>query len=67
MRDDTLSEELLAARWRLDPKTLQAWRKAGIGPEFVDENGVAVYPLRAVLACEASAANPSLARQQAGG
>lgn len=67
MRYDTLSEELLAARWRLDSRTLQAWRKVGIGPEFVDENGVAVYPLRAVLACEARAADQSLARRQAGG
>lgn len=67
MRYDTLSEELLAARWRLDSRTLQAWRKAGIGPEFVDENGVVVYSLRAVLACEARAADQSLARRQAGG
>lgn len=67
MRYDTLSEELLAARWRLDSRTLQAWRKAGIGPEFVDENGVAVYSLRAVLACEARAADQSFAQRQAGG
>lgn len=67
MRDDTLSEELLAARWRLDPRTLQAWREAGIGPDFVEENGVAAYPLRSVLACEAPAREKSRACQRAGG
>lgn len=67
MRDDTLSEELLAARWRLDPRTLQAWREAGIGPDFAEENGVAVYPLRSVLACEAPAPEKSRACRKAGG
>ena len=40
-----LSENELANRWGLSPKTLQRWRRLGVGPLFVKFSKRVAYPL----------------------
>jgi hypothetical protein len=42
----------LAARWNLSEKTLERWRREGIGPTFLKVGGRVSYPLEEVLAYE---------------
>lgn len=39
----TFNEVELADRWGLSPKTLQRWRVAGVGPQFMRLGGRVLY------------------------
>ena len=43
-----LSENELAARWGLSPKTLQRWRSEGRGPNYLKLSKRVTYPLEEV-------------------
>lgn len=50
-----LTELELAKRWGLSPRTLQMWRKDGIGPAFIDiDRNTIRYRLEDVIAYEES-------------
>lgn len=48
-----LTPQQLAARWQISEKTLERWRRRGIGPGFLRVVGRVLYPLDQVEACEA--------------
>ena len=47
-----LTEQDLAQRWALSPKTLQRWRAEGRGPSYLKLMKRVNYPLEAVLEYE---------------
>lgn len=49
-----LREDELAQRWRIAPRTLQRWRRAGTGPRHLRIGARIVYPLDDVVAFEAA-------------
>ena len=50
-----LSENELANRWGMSPKTLQRWRTEGRGPHFLKLSKRVTYPLDVVIEYERSA------------
>jgi DNA-binding transcriptional MerR regulator len=42
----------LARRWRVTPRTLERWRRAGTGPAWLQLNGRVLYRFEDVLAFE---------------
>ena len=59
MTVDFFTTEELAARWRLNPKTLANWRNQRVGPPWLKlgegRNARVVYAMAEVLAFEKSA------------
>lgn len=49
-----LTQDDLAERWRISPRTLEAWRWRGLGPGHVKIGGRVRYLLDNVLAYEAA-------------
>ena len=49
----TLTQEELAARWRISPRTLEQWRWRGVGPRFLKIGGRVIYPSTEIEAYEA--------------
>ncbi len=49
-----LTQQELAACWRISVRTLERWRAAGIGPACLKLNGRILYRLEDVLAFEAA-------------
>jgi predicted site-specific integrase-resolvase len=41
--DVHLTEKELAFRWKMSPRTLQRWRWAGSGPDYLKLGGKVVY------------------------
>ena len=48
-----MNQIALAARWDISPRTLERWRWAGEGPQFIKLGGRVVYRLKDVEAFEA--------------
>ena len=48
-----LLEHELSERWRVTRRTLQRWRRRGVGPPFVKVQGRVLYAWEDVLALEA--------------
>ena len=53
MSQTFLSQNQLAARWGLSPRTFEGWRWRGVGPAFLKLGGRVVYRLEDVRAYEA--------------
>lgn len=49
-----LTQDELAALWRISPRTLERWRAAGTGPAWLSLNGRVIYRLEDVVAFELS-------------
>lgn len=47
-----LTENDLATRWRMSPRTLQRWRTEGRGPHYLKMGRRVNYPFNAVIAYE---------------
>jgi hypothetical protein len=47
-----LSEQELATRWGVNPKTLARWRSEGRGPKFNKLSKRVCYPIEAILEFE---------------
>lgn len=47
-----LLESELARRWRVSRRTLQRWRREGLGPDYLRLGRRIVYPVDAILAHE---------------
>lgn len=47
-----LTENDLASRWRMSPRTLQRWRTEGRGPHYLKMGRRVNYPVNAVIAYE---------------
>ena len=45
---ETLTTEQLAERWGVSPQTLENWRSAKRGPDYVKMGGVIVYRIEDV-------------------
>jgi len=59
----------LAVRWSISPRTLERWRWAGEGPQFIKLGGRVVYRLEDVEAFEAKQirkATPNVRRDISG-
>ncbi|AOK05701.1 helix-turn-helix domain-containing protein [Burkholderia sp. AU28942] len=54
-----LSENELAQRWGISPKTLQRWRSEGRGPKYLKLSKRVSYPLDAILEFERGALHDS--------
>ncbi|MGE3806580.1 MAG: helix-turn-helix transcriptional regulator [Gemmataceae bacterium] len=52
MSDTRISQQQLAERWGLSPKTLERWRVQGIGPVYIRLPGRVVYRLEDIEAYE---------------
>lgn len=50
-----LSENELAQRWGVSPKTLQRWRSEGRGPHYLKLSKRVTYPLEIIAEYERSA------------
>lgn len=64
-----LNQIELAARWTISPRTLERWRWAGEGPQFIKLGGRVVYRLEDVEAFEAEQirqATPNVHRDTSG-
>lgn len=48
-----LTQEELAARWRISPRTLERWRSQAFGPRWLQLGGRLVYRMTEVRAYEA--------------
>lgn len=48
-----LTQQDVARRWRISPRTLERWRWQGEGPRFLKIGGRVVYRLQDVEAFEA--------------
>ena len=48
-----LTQEEIAARWRISPRTLERWRWLGRGPRYLKLCGRVVYRLEDIEAFEA--------------
>lgn len=46
--DGFVTEDQLAQRWHMSPRTLQRWRQEGKGPPYLKLGGRVVYPLAEV-------------------
>ena len=60
-----LSENELAQRWGVSPKTLQRWRSEGRGPRYLKLSKRVSYPLEAVIDFEYSALHDSTSERVA--
>ena len=49
-----LDQRALAERWRISPRTLEAWRWQGKGPRFLKIGAKVVYPEPEILDFEAA-------------
>lgn len=49
-----LSQKQLAYRWQMSSRTLERWRRNGMGPRFLKLGGRCVYPEAEIAAFEAS-------------
>ena len=58
-----LTENELAQRWGVSPKTLQRWRSEGRGPRYLKLSKRVSYPLEAILDFEYSALHESTAER----
>jgi hypothetical protein len=47
-----LTQEELADRWRISPRTLERWRYVGCGPQFMKLGGVVRYDMEHIKAFE---------------
>ena len=59
-----LSQQELANRWRVSPRTLERWRHAGGGPAYIKIGHRVAYPMADVAAFEVThrvAANADVA------
>jgi hypothetical protein len=56
-----LSQQELAARWRISPRSLERWRWSGQGPRYLKLGGRVVYRLEDVQAFEAEQVRGSTA------
>ncbi len=52
MNDVRLSQQQVADRWGLSPKTIERWRVQGIGPTYIRLPGKVVYRLQDIEAYE---------------
>jgi len=62
-----LSQQELANRWRVSPRTLERWRHVGGGPGYIKIGSRIAYPMADVTAFEAThrvAANADIAPSQ---
>lgn len=54
--DGVISAERLAVRWGMSPRTLENWRSAGKGPDFIrvggDKGSLIVYRVEDVMEYE---------------
>lgn len=50
---ETLTTERLANRWGISPQTLENWRSAKRGPDYIKMGGVIVYRIEDVRRYEA--------------
>ena len=39
-----LTQDQLAARWHISPRTLEQWRWRGVGPRYLKIGGRVIYP-----------------------
>jgi hypothetical protein len=53
-----IREAELAARWRISPRTLARWRRAGRAPAHLVLGRTAIYPLDAIEAFEIARLRP---------
>jgi predicted DNA-binding transcriptional regulator AlpA len=60
-----LSENELAQRWGVSPKTLQRWRSEGRGPHYLKLSKRVTYPLEVVTEYEHSALHVSTSERAA--
>ena len=49
-----LSQQELANRWRVSPRTLERWRHVRTGPGYIRIGGRVAYPLADITAFEAA-------------
>jgi hypothetical protein len=47
-----LTQEELAERWRMSPRSLERWRSDGFGPKWIRLRGRVLYRIEDVLAFE---------------
>ena len=47
-----LTQDELAKRWRISPRTLERWRAEGQGPAWISLPGRVIYRIEDVLAFE---------------
>ncbi len=59
-----LSEKELARRCKLSIRTLQRWRREGIGPEYLKLGGRVLYRMADIEAWEASCRSNLSSRRQ---
>lgn len=57
-----LTQQELAHRWRISPRTLERWRWEGEGPTFVKMGGWVVYRIEDIKAFEVEQRRRSTAR-----
>jgi predicted DNA-binding transcriptional regulator AlpA len=60
-----LSENELAHRWGISPKTLQRWRTEGRGPKYLKLSKRVTYPLEVITEYEHSALHVSTSERVA--
>lgn len=59
MQKFAISEQELATRWGISPKTLQRWRSEGIGPKYLKLSKRVAYPMDEILIYESNALRSS--------
>lgn len=47
-----LTQEELAGRWRMSPRSLERWRSDGVGPAWIKMRGRVLYRIEDVVAYE---------------
>jgi hypothetical protein len=47
-----LTQEELAERWRMSPRSLERWRSDGFGPKWIRLRGRVLYRIEDILAFE---------------
>ena len=47
-----LTQDELATRWRMSPRSLERWRADGFGPEWIKMRGRVLYRIEDVFAFE---------------
>ena len=47
-----LTQDELADRWRMSPRSLERWRADGFGPEWIKMRGRVLYRIEDVIAFE---------------
>lgn len=58
-----LSENELANRWGISPKTLQRWRTEGCGPRYMKLSKRVTYPLDVIIEFERHALHASTSKK----